>query len=329
MLFSRGGVLYFSCSECGLVFMNPVNLPSLDVERQRYSEHNNDGADCGYIKHLMDIGARVARVVEQGASGLDYGCGPTTVMAEQLIALGLSCESYDPIFLADRALLRKQYDFVVSCEAVEHFHQPFTEFVKLYNMLNAGGVLGLKTSIIEEGIDLETWHYANDWTHVSFFRARTFEWLADRFCLTLLENDKGRVVFRKRDELGNVPVVAGLILKDGLYLVARRAEGAMAGKWEFPGGKLLDGESPLIALQRELLEELGMTISDGKIKGSLVFPVKLGKWIKLIFVQSTCTEAPTRLSAHSEWTWAEPVKCSELDLTPADAAFVDMYLTSA
>ena len=324
-LFAKKNVPYYSCAVCGLVFMDPTHWPSRDVELERYSEHNNDGNDPGYVKHLMDIGERVASATKPGEQGLDYGCGPTPVMAAELRERGLACESYDPIFFDDRALLRRKYDFVTCCEAVEHFHRPFVEFIKLYNMLEAGGSLGIKTAPIEDGIDYERWYYANDWTHVIFFREKTFEWIADRFGMTILESDKGRVVLRKDRQPTAVQVAAGLICSDGKYLVARRSEGAMAGKWEFPGGKLVDGETPSDALRREMLEELGMKVGDGSVRGSLVFPASRQKWIELLFVESESDEEPSKMDAHSEWRWTESAKCRELDMAPADLAFVDMY----
>ena len=65
---------------------------------------------------------------------------------------------------------------------------------------------------------------------------------------------------------GGVPLllVAACVLIDGQgrVLIARRPEGrAMAGLWEFPGGKLEAGESPEEALTRELREELGIDVS--------------------------------------------------------------------
>ena len=55
----------------------------------------------------------------------------------------------------------------------------------------------------------------------------------------------------------------GLVDADGRVLIAQRPEGkAMAGLWEFPGGKIEPGETPEVALVRELKEELGIETWD-------------------------------------------------------------------
>jgi 8-oxo-dGTP diphosphatase len=57
-------------------------------------------------------------------------------------------------------------------------------------------------------------------------------------------------------------VVAAVIERNGLFLVARRLGGThLAGYWEFPGGKVHEGESHEAALQREIKEELNANIS--------------------------------------------------------------------
>ena len=60
-----------------------------------------------------------------------------------------------------------------------------------------------------------------------------------------------------------VAVAAAIIWRDGRYLGVRRPEGKpMAGKYEFPGGKIEPGETPAAALARELRDELGITPSE-------------------------------------------------------------------
>lgn len=63
-----------------------------------------------------------------------------------------------------------------------------------------------------------------------------------------------------------IAVVAGLIIRDGKLLIAKRpGDKHMGGRWEFPGGKIERGESPEQALERELNEELGIETEAGRI----------------------------------------------------------------
>jgi 8-oxo-dGTP diphosphatase len=59
-----------------------------------------------------------------------------------------------------------------------------------------------------------------------------------------------------------IHVMAGVLSDDrGRVLIAQRPAGKhLAGRWEFPGGKLAEGEAPVVGLRRELAEELGVTL---------------------------------------------------------------------
>lgn len=63
-----------------------------------------------------------------------------------------------------------------------------------------------------------------------------------------------------------IHVVCSIFEQDGKILICRRKEGLKnEGKWEFPGGKVIDGESMLKALRREIKEELNVDIKIGDL----------------------------------------------------------------
>lgn len=68
------------------------------------------------------------------------------------------------------------------------------------------------------------------------------------------------------DEEQPIRVGIGLIGRGGCYLIRQRPAGqAMAGRWEFPGGKCEPGESPEVATARECLEEVGVEVKVGEL----------------------------------------------------------------
>jgi 8-oxo-dGTP diphosphatase len=75
-----------------------------------------------------------------------------------------------------------------------------------------------------------------------------------------VETRSGKLFVQTAEEVKTINVVAAVIIDGGRALAARRGYGDYAGSWEFPGGKIEDGESPEAALVREIREELDAEI---------------------------------------------------------------------
>lgn len=115
--------------------------------------------------------------------------------------------------------------------------------------------------------------------------------------------------------------VACIIYKNNkLFIAKRRPIGEMGGKWEFPGGKIEEGETPKIAIKREMLEEFGVIADAGEMISSAVFMHK----------QKECTveayevffehevDKSFDLTEHTEYKWVEPLEIKNLDFVDSD-----------
>src|SRR6478735_1015924 len=107
-------------------------------------------------------------------------------------------------------------------------------------------------------------------------------------------------------------VVGAAIIRDGRCLVAQRGPTmSLAGKWEFPGGKVEPGEEPRAALVREIDEELGLQISAGDLLGSGSAPVG-GRVVELDVYAATILSGTLVLLEHAQVSWATSEELSEL-----------------
>jgi len=118
-------------------------------------------------------------------------------------------------------------------------------------------------------------------------------------------------------------VVAAVIEREGRLLLCRRPAGKRhAGLWEFPGGKLLPGESIPEAARRELAEELAVeVISMGKVVFAMRDP---GSAFVVEFYPVEIAGEPVPLE-HEALRWVRPEDLAGLDLAPSDRAFASRY----
>jgi len=118
-------------------------------------------------------------------------------------------------------------------------------------------------------------------------------------------------------------VVAALIVKDGKLLVCQRTRHqTMPLKWEFPGGKIEEGEQPRYALRRELEEELGILATVGDEVKRIQHEYPNGGMVELRFfvVREYQREIENRIFRDIQW--AEPKELLKYDFLEADLTLV-------
>ena len=124
-----------------------------------------------------------------------------------------------------------------------------------------------------------------------------------------------------------IGVAAGLILDEaGRLLACRRPEGKhLGGKWEFPGGKVEDGESPAAALLRELAEELGIQVETGQRLTPVVWDYGRGP-IRLHPFVCRIVSGELHPHEHSEIRWCPREGLRALDWADADRPILAEWL---
>ena len=96
----------------------------------------------------------------------------------------------------------------------------------------------------------------------------------------------------------------------------------MAGKWEFPGGKVEPGEDDRTALARELMEELAIAVSVGECMGENVHTEARGPFCLVAYRVEILSGEPV-LTDHDAIRWLHAEELNTLDWAPADLPFVE------
>ncbi len=139
----------------------------------------------------------------------------------------------------------------------------------------------------------------------------------------ILSKHKKEVVYYMKQ------VTAAILIEKGRVLIARRpCNDVLQYKWEFPGGKIEDGETPEECLERELMEEFAIQVKVGSYFTSSVYNYEHGK-IELLayFVRR---EAGNLIPySHDAIEWALPTELHGYDFAPADIPIVEKLIREA
>ncbi len=118
-------------------------------------------------------------------------------------------------------------------------------------------------------------------------------------------------------------VVAALIVKGDTILACQRTRHqAMPLKWEFPGGKIEEGEQPRAAMRRELEEELGIVAEVGTEVARIVHVYPGGGSVELRFFEVRKYQGEIENRIFREIRWATRRELLELDFLEADLGLV-------
>lgn len=125
-----------------------------------------------------------------------------------------------------------------------------------------------------------------------------------------------------------IKVTAAILKKDDLVLIAqRKADDKLAGKWEFPGGKIELGETPEQCLTREIKEEFNIDIMVGEYFGDSTHCYG-DKTVYLMAFWAKWLGGKINATAHDHYKWVSVGELSHYDFAAADLPFVEKLLTN-
>ena len=126
----------------------------------------------------------------------------------------------------------------------------------------------------------------------------------------------------------HIEVVAAVIECDGKILCMERDQGKydyVSFKWEFPGGKIEEGESKEEALKRELEEEMEMSV---EIKEHFldVYHEYPDFTMNMYSFKCTTQNKEFKMNVHHDFKWLEKENLKQLDWAPADIPIVNKIM---
>lgn len=121
-------------------------------------------------------------------------------------------------------------------------------------------------------------------------------------------------------------IAAGIIVCKGKVLIAQRRRGKdLEFFWELPGGKLEPGETLQECLQRELLEEMDLTVNVGPLFMKSSYDYPFGSFVINAFLAECQNPEIKKVCEHEQYKWVNPQEMLEYQFSPADIPIIKAY----
>jgi len=124
-----------------------------------------------------------------------------------------------------------------------------------------------------------------------------------------------------------IKVTGAIIQNDKNFLIGRRGKDEKsAGMWEFPGGKLEEGESPKECIKRELKEELNIDAEIGELFSSYTYNYNHVSYELFFFKVNSFFGEPVK-SVHDKLKWEKLKNFYKYDFLPGDGPLIDKLIS--
>ena len=125
------------------------------------------------------------------------------------------------------------------------------------------------------------------------------------------------------EQMKIIKVVAAILQKEDKILIARKKQGKpLAGYFEFPGGKIEEGETPEESLIRELMEEMNIKIAVKEYIGESIYDYGNDKVISLLGYTAEIIDGEIKLSDHDRYEWVTLEQINNYKIAPADIPLI-------
>lgn len=187
---------YTYCPSCEMVLLLETFYVDVTREKKQYDFHNNSLENSGYVRMFEDfLDFFWKELTCKAPTVLDFGSGPTPVLAHLMQKRGANVMCYDKFYQQDTAYKSHSFDLITSTEVFEHLDTPKQTLQHLSERLNPQGILAIMTLFHTNSEDFFwKWWYRRDPTHIVFYTPKTFEILAPLCGLKIIKSDDTRII---------------------------------------------------------------------------------------------------------------------------------------